>query len=71
MVMHYSNMAFIALAGVNVILFYLTGLYRRVDPGGAGQDVPVAAKLFAVSSLFLWCGVMFWGPNAAVFSNTF
>jgi hypothetical protein len=66
-----AKMAFVALAGVNTMLFYLTGLSRRVDPVGAGQDVPVAAKLTAVSSLFLWFGVMFWGLMLPFFSNTF
>jgi len=66
-----AKMAFIGLAGVNAMLFYVTGLYRLVDPVGAGQDVPVAAKLSAISSLFLWFGVMFWGRMLPFFSNAF
>src|SRR5712692_6490706 len=39
------KLLFIGLAGVNAILFYVTGLYRRVDGVGAGQGVPLVAKL--------------------------
>jgi hypothetical protein len=56
-----AKMAFIALAGVNTIVFRITGMWRRIYPVGAGQDVPMGAKLAAASSLFLWFGVMFWG----------
>jgi len=55
------KMGFIALAGVNVLLFYATGLGRRVDEVGAGGDVPVAARAVAIASLVLWFGVMYWG----------
>src|ERR671934_2912321 len=45
------KLLFIGLAGVNVILFYVTGLYRRVDRVRAGHHVPIAAKLIAAASL--------------------
>jgi hypothetical protein len=56
-----AKMAFVVSAGVNVLLFYVTGLYHRVSTVTAGQDVPFAAKLLAATSLFFWVGVMFWG----------
>lgn len=65
------KMLFIGLAGVNVILFYVTGLYRKVDPVGPGQDVPFAAKLVAAASLFLWVGVMYWGRMLPFIGNAF
>jgi hypothetical protein len=65
------KMTFILLAGCNVILFYVTGLHRRVDLLGAGADVPLGAKFIAGVSLFLWLGVMFWGRMLPVFSNAF
>ena len=55
------KMAFVVLAGINVALFYLTGLSRRVDEVGSEEDVPPAARLVAASSLFLWVGVMYFG----------
>ncbi len=61
----------VVLAGLNALLFYTTGLYRRVNPIGAGQDVPMAAKLSAVASLFLWFGVIFWGRMLSFLSDTF
>ena len=65
------KLIFIGLAGVNVILFYVTGLYRRVDGVGAGHDVPPAAKLVAATSLFLWVGVMYWGRMLPFIGNAF
>lgn len=65
------KMLFIGLAGVNVILFYVSGLYRRVDPVGPGQDVPFAAKIAAAVSLFLWVGVMYWGRMLPFIGNAF
>jgi len=67
----WSKMLFIALAGINVIVYYVTGLYRRVDPVGAGQDVPFAAKLVAATSLFLWVGVIFFGRMMPFLGNSF
>jgi hypothetical protein len=55
------KMLFIALAGVNVLVFYALGLSRRIEVVGPGQDVPLGAKITAAVSLFLWVGVMFWG----------
>jgi tRNA A37 threonylcarbamoyladenosine synthetase subunit TsaC/SUA5/YrdC len=37
----------------------------------AGQDVPIAAKLSAVASLFLWLSVIFWGRMLLFFGTTF
>jgi hypothetical protein len=73
----YQNSAFlfkmlcVVLAGLNALLFYTTGLYRRVSPVGAGQDVPVAAKLSAVASLFFWFSVMFWGRMLSFLNDRF
>ena len=65
------KLLFIGLAGVNVILFYVTGLYRHVDGVGAGHDAPPAAKLAAAVSLFLWIGVMYWGRMLPFIGNAF
>jgi hypothetical protein len=65
------KLLFIGLAGVNVILFYMTGLSRRVDRVTAGQDVPPAAKVAAAASLFFWIGVMYWGRMLPFIGNAF
>ena len=65
------KMAFVALAGVNVGVFYLTGLSRRVDAVGGGEEVPAAAKLVAATSLFLWIGVMYWGRMLPFLGDAF
>ena len=66
-----AKIAFILLAGLNAMLFYVTGLKRQLGPIGPGQDVPAAAKIIAAGSLFLWIGVMFWGRMLPSFSKTF
>jgi len=55
------KMLFIALAGVNIFLFYTTGIFRNVEALGSGDDAPVGAKVIAAVSLFLWIGVMYLG----------
>ncbi len=52
---------FIGLAGVNLLMFYLTGMSRAVDELHAGDDAPGLAKLIAGASLFLWLGVIYFG----------
>ena len=64
-----AKMAFVVLAAMNAMLFYVTGLASRVDQVTAGQDVPFAAKLVAGTSLFLWVGVIYWGRMLPFFGN--
>jgi hypothetical protein len=51
----------IALAGVNALLFYVTGVGREVDALGPGDDASTRAKAMAAASLVLWTGVMYFG----------
>ena len=53
----YCKMTFVALAGLNVLVFYLT-VAKKVDALGPGDDAPYGAKLIAATSLLLWIGVM-------------
>ena len=66
-----AKMLFILLAGLNVLLFYITGLKRLVDRVEAGQDAPLGAKVSAGVSLFLWVGVMYWGRMLQFFGKSF
>ena len=50
-------MLFMAVAGVNVLAFYLT-LFRRVRTLEAGADTPRAAKIVAAVSVSMWIGVI-------------
>jgi uncharacterized membrane protein len=58
------------LLGVNAAVFYLTGIFDRVNPLQAGEDAPMSAKLIAVSSLFLWFAVITFGRYIQPLSNT-
>jgi len=55
------KLLFIALAGLNLLAFYATGMNRAVDDLGPGADAPPLAKAIAFASLFLWLGVIYFG----------
>lgn len=55
------KMLFMALAGLNVLAFYVFGVARATDAMGAGDDSPFSAKVTAVLSLFFWLGVIYFG----------
>jgi hypothetical protein len=55
------KVAFMALAGLNAVLFYVTGIAKRVDGLQAGESAPVAAKVIATAGLTLWIGVICFG----------
>jgi hypothetical protein len=55
------KLLFIALAGVNLFAFYLTGMSHKVDDLQAEDDAPPLAKLIAATSLILWLGVIYFG----------
>ena len=55
------KLVFIALAGLNLLAFYLTGMSDAVDNLKAGDDAPPLAKVICGLSLFLWFGVVYWG----------
>ena len=51
---------FIAIAGLNAGMFYLTS-YRRVTAPGAPSTPPRVVKVIAMTSLCLWIGVIIAG----------
>jgi len=53
------KMLFMALAGFNILVFYLI-VFRKVAALGSGADAPRLAKVIGGASLFLWIGVMVW-----------
>ena len=54
------KMLFIALAGLNVLVFYLT-MFRRVSALGAGAAAPRVAKISGAVSLVFWLAVIICG----------
>ena len=54
------KMLFMALAGLNIQLFYLT-VFRKVEASGPGYDTPRSAKVIGGASLFLWIAIMVFG----------
>jgi hypothetical protein len=65
------KLAFMALAGINVAVFYATGISRTVQTLGPGDDAPFSAKVVAGASLFLWIAVMYMGRMLPYIGNSF
>jgi len=55
------KLLFIALAGVNVLAIYATGMGRVVDALGPQDDVPPLGRVMGAASLMLWLGVIYFG----------
>jgi hypothetical protein len=55
------KMAFVLLAGINLLAFRRPAMAQAVQEMGPGDSAPAAAKLIAASSLILWIGVIYCG----------
>ena len=64
------KMVFMSLAGINVLLFYLT-MFRKVSARGPGQDAPLPARIMGGASLAFWIGVMSCGRLLTFFRPPF
>jgi hypothetical protein len=53
------KLLFLAIAGLNVLLFYVT-TFRRLKAGSAEPD-PFSARIAGAISLICWTSVIFWG----------
>jgi len=63
----YWKLIFLMLGGANVLYFtFDTGW--KVD---TGRSTPQLTKLLAVSALFIWVGVMYWGSMLPFIGNAF
>ena len=62
------KIAFVILAGINALYFMLMEEPWAVGPG---DDAPGFAKLAAVSAIFLWVGVLFFGHMLPFLGNAF
>ena len=62
--------AFMALAGINVLVFY-SAAYREVHALGAGADAPLRAKVITGISLGSWVAVLICGRLLTFFRPPF
>jgi hypothetical protein len=63
----YWKLIFLMLGGANVRLLHV----RHRLEGGYGRATPQLTKLLAVSALFIWVGVMYWGSMLPFIGNAF
>jgi hypothetical protein len=54
------KMLMLVLVALNFLVFHL-GAYRGVERWDVNAEAPAAAKVFAVLSLLLWCGIVIAG----------
>lgn len=58
------------LLGLNAAVFYLTGIFDRVERLGPGEDAALSAKIVAASSLVLWFTVIISGRYIQHFEDS-
>jgi len=54
-------MSLIALAGVNLLAFYVFGIARAANATAPDGSAPFSAKVVGAISLLLWFGVIYFG----------
>lgn len=64
------KLAALMLLGLNVAVFYLTGIFDGVERLGPGEDAALSAKIVAVSALVLWFTVIVSGRYIQHFEDT-
>lgn len=62
------KLLFMAIAGANVLLFYV-GPFRRLRTLGAGEPLPIGAKIAGGVSLVAWIGVLTSGRLLTFFNH--
>ena len=55
------KMLLVLIAGINLLLFYVTGIEKKVAGLPADGEAPTGAKVVAIVSLIAWFGVIFMG----------
>ena len=55
------KMLLVLIAGINLLLFYVTGIARAADAVTPEGNAPTSAKVVAAVSLVAWFGVIFFG----------
>jgi hypothetical protein len=64
-------LTFVAIAGVNVAVFYLSDTFREVREMPGGADAPIRAKLICGTSLTAWVAVLICGRLITFFRPPF
>jgi hypothetical protein len=64
------KIAALMLLGLNVAVFYMTGIFHRVERLAPGDDAALSAKIVAASSLVLWFTVIISGRYIQHFEDS-
>jgi hypothetical protein len=65
------KLIFLAIAGFNVMYFYLGGVLKEVEELGPGASPPMRAKVVSFISIVSWFMVMYWGRMLPFVGNAF
>ena len=64
-----AKLLFITIAGLNLFLFFATGVYRKAELLQPGEEAPALAKVIAAVSLISWITVT-WAGRMLPFLGT-
>ena len=65
------KLLFLLIAGLNVLVFYATGLLKKIETLGPGEDAPMSARIISGLSIFSWLVVLYWGRMLPFVGNAF
>jgi hypothetical protein len=65
------KMIFIAIAGFNILFFYLGGVRKKIESLGPDDTPPLSAKVVSWVSIVAWFGVIYWGRMLPFVGNAF
>jgi hypothetical protein len=65
------KMSLVAIAGINMLLFYATGAFAEAKEVAAGADAPRRVKIIAGVSLAIWMTVLICGRLITFFRPPF
>jgi hypothetical protein len=62
---------FIAIAGLNIMFFYLGGVRKAIEDLGPEDTPPLSARVVSWVSIIAWFGVIYWGRMLPFVGNAF
>jgi hypothetical protein len=62
---------FMAVAGINILVFYGSGIFREMKALPGGADIPLRIKIIAATSLAMWVAVLICGRLLTFFRPPF
>jgi hypothetical protein len=65
------KLIFIAIAGFNILFFYVGGVHKKIANLGPDDTPPLSARVVSWVSIIAWFGVIYWGRMLPFVGNAF